>query len=114
MQLTWYRLHPTNHTPLHFAQKRQHRFDDPRQRFGVLYAAETIEGAFIETFGRNPGVNLVLESQLAARTLALITPSRALKLVDLTGPGLAMVGATESAASGSDSAPVQLQLEVAR
>jgi hypothetical protein len=70
----------------------------------VLYAAETLEGAFIETFGRNPGVNVVRETQLAARSLALIEAARPLKLVDLTGPGLAQNGMTRPASASRSSA----------
>jgi hypothetical protein len=66
----------------------------------VLYAADTFDGAFIETFGRNPGVNVVSERQLARRGLALIEATRALRLVDLTGPGLARVGATNALSAG--------------
>jgi len=66
----------------------------------VLYASETVEGAFIETFGRNPGVNVVRESQLAERSLALIEALRPLTLVDLIGPGLAQIGATNLLTAG--------------
>lgn len=66
----------------------------------MLYAAETLDGAFIETFGRNPGVNVVRETQLAARLLALVEAVRPLKLVDLTGPGLAQVTATNLLTAG--------------
>src|SRR5919205_424613 len=44
---------------LYFGQARTYRFDDPLGRFGVLYAAEELAGAFIETFGRAVGVHLI-------------------------------------------------------
>ena len=37
--------------PIYFGSARTYRFDDPLGRFGVLYAAERLAGAFIETFG---------------------------------------------------------------
>ena len=66
----------------------------------MLYASKTLAGAFIETFGRNPGVNVVRERQLAERTAARMTVTRSLKLVDLTGPGLAQIGATSLLTAG--------------
>jgi hypothetical protein len=69
----------------------------------VLYASETLDGAFVETFGRSPGVNTVSQGQLAARSLALIEAFRPLRLVDLTGAGLARIGATNSLTAGPHS-----------
>lgn len=52
-------------------------------------------GAFLESFGRRtPGRNLVSREKLAARPLAAVEAGDALRLVDLTGPGLARIGAT--------------------
>jgi RES domain len=96
----WYRIHRAEHEPRHFGRTGDNRFNDPSRRYGVLYASETVDGAFIETFGRNPGVNVVRESQLAERSLALIETLRPLKLVDLTGPGLAQIGATNLLTAG--------------
>jgi len=66
----------------------------------VLYAAETLDGAFIETFGRDPGLNTVSERQLSRRSLARIDVARPLRLVDLTGPGLARLGTTAALLAG--------------
>lgn len=59
----------------------------------MLYAAPDVYGAFIETFGQSTGRNLVTTAALSARLLTRIEPSRTLALVDLTGPGLARIGA---------------------
>jgi hypothetical protein len=67
----------------------------------VLYAAQTLDGAFIETFGRSPGINLVRIDQLASRSMAAIEPTRPLRLVDLTGAGLAKIGATAYVTAGA-------------
>ena len=96
----WYRVYLADRDPIHFGRAGLNRFDDPSGRYGVLYAAEAFEGAFIETFGRNPGVNVVRESQLARRSLALIEADRPLRLVDVTGPGLAQIGATNALTAG--------------
>jgi hypothetical protein len=66
----------------------------------VLYVAETLDGAFIETFGRSPGLNTVSERQLSQRSLARVDVARPVRLVDLTGPGLARIGATASLLAG--------------
>lgn len=100
----WVRIHRTEHEPLNFGRTGGNRFDDPLRRYGTLYAAETFDGAFIETFGRNPGVNVVAEHQLAERSLALIEALRPLELVDLTGPGLARIGATTGLTAGPHAA----------
>src|SRR5258708_34091755 len=46
------------------------------------------------------GVNTVRESKLLVRTLASVTVSRLMRLVDLTGPGLARLGATNELTAG--------------
>ncbi len=102
----WLRIHRVEYGPLFFGRTLESRFDDPDQEFGVLYAAETLDGAFIETFGRNPGRNAVRERQLARRSLARIEANRPLRLVDLTGPGLARIGATATIFAG-DHGPAQ-------
>jgi hypothetical protein len=97
----WIRFHLSAYDPLFFGRMGANRFDDPLRRYGVLYAAETGDGAFIETFGRSPGLNVVSHHQLLVRSVALIDATRQLRLVDLTGPGLAHIGATGSLTSGS-------------
>ncbi|HZO27164.1 MAG TPA: RES family NAD+ phosphorylase [Chloroflexota bacterium] len=96
----WLRLHRAHHGPVFFGRTLENRFDDPRQELGVLYAAETLDGAFIETFGRNPGLNTVSARQLSQRSLARLDVTRPLRLVDLTGPGLARLGTTAAMLAG--------------
>lgn len=57
--------------------------------------------AFIETFGQATGKQLVSAVDLARRTLARIETGRPLVLVDLTGPGLAQIGADERLCVGA-------------
>ena len=56
--------------------------------------AEDAFGAFIEVYGRDPGLNLVAETDLRGRVLSEIEVEGGLRLVDLTGPGAARIGAT--------------------
>ena len=56
--------------------------------------AEDAFGAFIEVYGRDPGLNLVTEADLRGRVLSEIEVEGGLRLVDLTGPGAARIGAT--------------------
>lgn len=69
------------------------RFDDLEQQFGVLYAGADEHCAFIETFGQSTGLRTVGWSDLQRYSLCRITTNRPLHLVDLTGSGLAQLGA---------------------
>ncbi len=86
--------------PMFFGKLARFRFDDPQGEFGVLYAGGTEECAFIETFGHATGVRAVTRAELAARTLSIIRVNRPLNLVDLTGRGLAALGADNRLCSG--------------
>lgn len=89
----WWRVYRSGHEPLFFGRTGDNRFDAPRGEYGVLYAGGDAHCAFIETFGRQTGENLVGRTELEARGLAEIGAERPLGLVDLTGPGLARIGA---------------------
>lgn len=90
----WLRLHAAGREPVFFGRRGLNRFDDPEGEFGVLYVAEDAFGAFIEVYGRDPGLNLVAEADLRGRVLSEIAVEGGLRLVDLTGPGAARIGAT--------------------
>jgi len=103
----WYRFHATGLEALHFGRRRTFRFDDPRGKFGVLYAAADEHGAFIETFGQSlhagkpvRGFRFVSDLDLEGRALACIRARRRLRLVDLTGEGLPRIGADERLCAG--------------
>src|SRR5690348_6969822 len=63
------------------------RFDDPAQKYGVLYAAMQPDGAFAEVFLRDLSLMVVAEQDLVDRSLATIA-TRQLRCVDLLGEGL--------------------------
>ncbi|MBX6765442.1 MAG: RES family NAD+ phosphorylase [Rubrobacteraceae bacterium] len=90
----WLRLHAAGRDPVFFGRTGLNRFDDPEREFGVLYAAEDAFGAFIEVYGRDPGLNLVAETDLRRRVISELAVEGGLRLVDLTGPGAARIGAT--------------------
>lgn len=91
----WLRLYPVGLEPVYFNKNplRSGRFGAPGGEYGVLYASEDAHGAFVETFGRDTGVRAVDEADLLERGLARIESSRPLRFVDLTGEGLARIGA---------------------
>ena len=90
----WLRLHTVGREPVFFGRTGLNRFDDPEGEYGVLYAAEDAFGAFIEVYGRDPGLNLVAETDLRGRVLSELAVEGGLRLVDLMGPGAARIGAT--------------------
>lgn len=89
----WLRVHRLEYEPLFFGRTGRYRFDAPAGEYGVLYAAGDAHCAFIETLGHNLDVRIIDLRDLRARGLTLLEVSRPLRLVDLTGPGLARLGA---------------------
>ncbi|WP_437593755.1 RES family NAD+ phosphorylase [Sorangium sp. So ce1000] len=97
---SWFRIHWLALDPLHFGRSGDNRFDPPDGEFGVLYAGKDAQCAFIEVFGHATGMRFVEQIELAARGLARIAPRRPLRLVNLTGEGLARLGADARLTSG--------------
>jgi hypothetical protein len=97
----WARIHRLRYDPLYFGRTGDYRFDDPAGEYGVLYVGRDVPCAFIETFGQrsaaasahNARRRVLTTAGLAARGLALIEFRRPLRLVDVTGPGLHLIGA---------------------
>jgi hypothetical protein len=97
-----YRICKVHRDPIYFGKNNGYRFDAPRGEFGVLYAAETPEGAFLETCVRErPAGNLFVLSYFQERKLTKISLQKPLRLVDLTGPGLSLLGADNRLTTGS-------------
>lgn len=98
----WLRCHASKHAPLHFSRNALSRFNDPEQEFGVLYAADDFEGAFIETFGRRLDVRSVTATALAHTAVTQIEAARPLRLIDLASSGgAARLSADARLTSGS-------------
>ncbi len=89
----FFRIHQKQHGAVFYGCTGCNRFDDWQQKFGVLYAGLDEYAAFIETHGQRMGVNAVTEAELRARCLTVLTSGRLLSLMDITGPGLAALGA---------------------
>lgn len=100
LQGPWYRFHRTVREPLHFGATGNNRFDAPSGEYGIIYLGVDPHSAFIETFGHSTGINIVSERALAERRLSCIEAKRSLRLVDLTGNGLARIGADERLCAG--------------
>jgi hypothetical protein len=97
----WVRSHASHHGPIYFGGSGVNRFDAPANQYGVLYVAEDIHGAFIESFGRQLGRRRLTVARIAARTFSRVRQSRPLRLVDLEGPGLSRIGADNRLTDGS-------------
>lgn len=98
----WFRLHWCAYEPIYFGRSGKTRFDAPDGEYGILYLARDVHGAFIEVFGESrqasdmyPGVNVLETALLTKRCVCRISADRPLNLVDLSGPGLAVIGADE-------------------
>lgn len=94
------RIFRREHAPLYFGWSPDRRFDPPTRVYRVLYVAADAHGAFIETLGHQTGIRLVTTSALQSRGLAVLRSRSPLQLVDLTGAGLAQIGADERLCAG--------------
>lgn len=99
LQQPWYRIHQSRYEPLHFGNSG-YRFDAPQQEYCVMYVAQNPAGAFIETFGANPGMRVISNDELSLRSISTLRNRRSLGLVDFTGPGLAKLGADARLCTG--------------
>lgn len=90
---SWARIYPLGFSPEYFDATDRHRFNAPAGQFGTLYAGSDDACAFIETFGRDLDLRVVASSELAARGRSRVEIVRDLRVVDLTGPGLAQIRA---------------------
>lgn len=78
------------------------RLNAPDGSYGVLYAAEQQRGAFAESFLRSPGRRQLPADLIARKAYARLSLLRDVSLLDLHGPGLAVVGATAEVTSGGE------------
>ena len=88
---TFTRIHQLKHDPAFWGRTGKNRFDAPAGSYGVLYAADTFDGAFIETFGDLSPKTISVNS-LTVRGVASVVPRRVLQLVDLAEAGLSQIG----------------------
>jgi len=98
----WWRSHRAIHDPIFFGRSGDNRYDAPGGEYGILYLAAEEAGAFVETYLRNPlGVPVnVTMAELEQRHFTTVEFDAPLRLVDLTGPGLARMGADNRLTTG--------------
>ena len=88
------------HNSIFFDRHRTGRFNAPDGSYGVLYAALSLAGAFVETFIREPGRTVLPADLLARKAYVRLQVLRPVQLVKLGGPGLARLGATAEVVHG--------------
>lgn len=98
----WFRVHRSKYEAIYFPRKGVNRFDDCNQEYGVLYCANDFSGAVIETLGWSTGEKHITRKKLSEYKLARVRSSRPVQLVDLTGEGLAHIGADAELCVGRD------------
>lgn len=86
--------------PIYFNKDNIGRFNAPDHSFGVLYAAAGLRGAFAETFLRQPGMTLLSLDFIRQKARVKLRTTRELKLIKLSGYGLARLGATAQVVHG--------------
>jgi hypothetical protein len=95
-----HRFYRADREPVHFDTSLGGRLNAPDGTYGVLYAAETENGAFAETFLRTPGRQQLPADLLAAKAYIQLRARRPLRFVRLAGTGLAPLGATAEVTHG--------------
>jgi hypothetical protein len=95
-----HRFYTAAHEPSHFDKSQDGRLNAPDGSYGVLYAAEQPRGAFAETFLRSPGLRQIDPKLQARKAYVRIEVTRPLVLIELAGPGLAILGATAEVVHG--------------
>lgn len=84
----------TLYDSIFFDKSKKGRFNDSAGTFGVLYAAATESGAFAESFLRTPGRQVRAADFVSDKAYARLKTKRELRLIRVTGKGLAPIGAT--------------------
>ena len=86
------RVHHQSLGPVFFGPKPgvppQNRFDAPGGEYRIMYAAERLEGAFVETILRRPTGRILRRAQVEDRMWTELRLERALVLAKLFGEGL--------------------------
>ena len=95
-----HRFYTESRDPLYFDTSTQGRLNAPDARFGVLYTASAREGAFAETFLREPGRTLLPADLISRKAYVCFVVRRDLRLAKLFGNGLAGMGATAEVTHG--------------
>jgi len=95
-----HRFYARDQDPIYYDRSRDGRLNTPDGDYGVLYAAQTVKGAFAETFLRSPGRRQIDPNLIARKAYVRLKLVRKLNLIDFDGPGLAILGATAEVVHG--------------
>ncbi len=95
-------VHRTHRTAPLLSAPAPSRFSDPKARYAVLYAAETVRCAFWETLGRNRFVRRTRRelprAEAESALVVSISCDAPLRLVDLRGDGPVRIDAPSAVA----------------
>lgn len=101
IDIGWARVHRLEHSAVFFDRNIRGRFNSPDSAYGVMYVAQRLDGAFVETFCRTDSpLRLIDCAEARLRGWSTVRFSRPLRLCDFTGKGLARVGADARLLSG--------------
>jgi len=93
----WFRVHRTEKGAVFFGRNCNYRWDAPDKSYGVMYAGETWQAAFMESVLHDPHRKIIIEADLEKRSMALLNTTIPLRLVDLSdGRVLRELGLTSS------------------
>lgn len=95
-----HRFHNGLYGPVFFDRSLEGRLNAPDAGYGVLYVARQVEGAFAESFRRNPGSTLLASDFIASKAYAILTWDRPLVFVNLHGKGHSALGSTAEVTHG--------------
>jgi hypothetical protein len=73
--------------------------------YGVLYAAMTPRGAFVETFFRDLPTRIVSITNLRKRVVSTLSVGRPIRLVSAHGAGLVKLGTTAAVSAARNESP---------
>ncbi len=106
---TLFRLSKRRHpSPLFWGKEGRYRFDSPGAPFGVLYAASSLEGAILETFGDRWFDTRYLSRVVAqSYNLHRLRVRSAAKVADSTGAQLVQLGTDSNLFATTDYAESQ-------
>lgn len=99
------RIHGINHGPIWFGPAAgtppSYRFDAENGGFGVLYGAQQLEGAFVETLLRR-GRRILSRAYVEERKWSVLQFQRDVRLLKLYDEGLAWHNVTSDICTGDD------------
>jgi chromosome partitioning protein len=96
-----FRIHTVQRPALYFNRNSNSRFSSFIQNYGVLYAGLDPFVAFREIFNLK-SLRLIDQESLERMCLSCFWLQRDLKLIDISGPGLTMIGADSRIITGSN------------